>query len=160
VRSVENLVNLYFTSVGRNGKLLLNVPPTPAGLLHSTDVERLIGMRRALDTMFAAERTVQFDQRSWEITGPRSAVHTVTLRQAAPIGIVRLEEDIRRGQVVASYRVEGDAGDGMWKELSRGTTIGYTKLDRFPAASAKRLRVTIEDAVAESEPIVMRAYQG
>ena len=44
VRSVDNLVNLYFTSVGRNSKLLLNVPPTRDGLLHDIDVERLSGI--------------------------------------------------------------------------------------------------------------------
>jgi alpha-L-fucosidase len=40
VRSVDALVNLYFRSVGRNAKLLLNVPPTRDGVLHPTDAER------------------------------------------------------------------------------------------------------------------------
>ena len=48
VRTVENLVDLFFTSVGRNGKLLLNVPPTRDGLLHSTDVARLAAFRDRL----------------------------------------------------------------------------------------------------------------
>jgi alpha-L-fucosidase len=41
VKTVDQLVDLYFTSVGRNSKLLLNVPPTRAGLLHETDVARI-----------------------------------------------------------------------------------------------------------------------
>src|SRR5262245_45121586 len=53
VRSADNLVNLYFTSVGRNSKLLLNVPPTPAGLLHDVDVARLSEMRARLNALFA-----------------------------------------------------------------------------------------------------------
>src|SRR5690606_26980142 len=52
VRSVENLVALYDTSVGRNSKLLLNVPPTTTGRLHDTDVSRLRGLREALDARF------------------------------------------------------------------------------------------------------------
>ena len=52
VKTVDQLVDLYFTSVGRNSKLLLNVPPTRAGLLHETDVERLTGMRRLLSVLF------------------------------------------------------------------------------------------------------------
>src|SRR5205814_1608064 len=44
VKSVDELIELYFTSVGRNSKLLLNVPPTRAGLLHSTDVAQLLEM--------------------------------------------------------------------------------------------------------------------
>ena len=43
VKTVEQLVALYFTSVGRNSKLLLNVPPTRDGVLHPIDVERLSG---------------------------------------------------------------------------------------------------------------------
>ena len=49
VRTPENLVELYFSSVGRNSKLLLNVPPTRAGLLGDADVASLMGMRARLD---------------------------------------------------------------------------------------------------------------
>ena len=48
VKSVDDLVELYFTSVGRNSKLLLNVPPTRGGLLYATDVARLAAMRARL----------------------------------------------------------------------------------------------------------------
>ncbi|HEX9085816.1 MAG TPA: alpha-L-fucosidase, partial [Gemmatimonadaceae bacterium] len=52
VRTVDNLESLYFSSVGRNGKLLLNVPPTRDGLLHSTDVARLTQFRARLNSVF------------------------------------------------------------------------------------------------------------
>lgn len=52
VRSVANLIELYFSSVGRNGKLLLNVPPRREGLLHATDVERLARFRQRLNQGF------------------------------------------------------------------------------------------------------------
>src|SRR4029079_7982702 len=61
VRTVDNLESLYFSSVGRNGKLLLNVPPTREGLLHSNDVARLVGCRAQLDSLF--ERDVARDAR-------------------------------------------------------------------------------------------------
>src|SRR5262249_39585885 len=41
VRSAANLLELYCSSVGRNSKLLLNVPPSTHGVLHETDVARL-----------------------------------------------------------------------------------------------------------------------
>lgn len=53
VKTVDDLVALYFTSVGRNSKLLLNVPPTRESVLHAIDVKRLSGMRSALDRTFA-----------------------------------------------------------------------------------------------------------
>ena len=153
VRSVENLVNLYFTSVGRNGKLLLNVPPTPDGALHSTDVARLAGMRDALDRMFANSVAPRGD---WRVTGARTAELTVELSKPTQVNVIRLEEDIRRGQVVAAYHVDATGEDGEWRALSRGTTIGHARLDRVQGSGVRRLRVTIDDAIAEPEPIVLR----
>jgi alpha-L-fucosidase len=156
VRSVNNLVDLYFTSVGRNGKLLLNVPPTADGLLHRTDVERLDGMRRALDQLFANDLS-RGAKREWRVTGARTAELSVELGRASPINVIRLEEDIARGQAVASYRVDGADDDGVWRAIARGTTIGHTKLDRVKG-TVRRLRVTIDDAVAPPEPITLRVY--
>ena len=157
VRSVENLVDLYYTSVGHNGKLLLNVPPTNEGLLHSTDVAQLIGMRKALDEMFAVNHSAQ-SKHDFHVTGSRSAELMVEFPRTESVSIIRLRENIARGQVVAAYRVEGAGNDGAWKQLSSGTTIGYSKLDRLGAVSVRRLRVTIDDAVAEPEPITLEAY--
>jgi alpha-L-fucosidase len=157
VRSVENLVDLYFTSVGRNGKLLLNVPPTSDGVLHSTDVARLAGMRQALDGMFAVNKAARSKQR-FRGTGASSAELVVEFPRTESVSVIRLGEDITRGQVVASYRVEAAGSDGRWKPLSKGTTIGYAKLDRIPSVSVQGLRVTIDDAVADPERITLQAY--
>ena len=158
VRTVENLVNLYFTSVGRNGKLLLNVPPTPDGLLHTADVTNLVGMRRALDAIFALNHA-RGAKPVWKVTGPRRAEFVVDLGRVVPVTVIRLSEDITRGQLVASYRVEGAGDDGAWKPVSNGTTIGYAKLDRLSAPmTVRQLRVNIDDAVAEPEPIDVKVY--
>ena len=157
VRSVENLVEFYFTSVGRNGKLLLNVPPTNDGLLHSTDVARLIDMRKALDEMFAVNHSAR-SKRDFHVTSSRSAELIIEFPRAESVSIIRLRENIARGQVVAAYRVEGAGNDGAWKPLSSGTTIGYSKLDRLTAVNVRRLRVTIDDATAEPERITLNAY--
>jgi len=158
VRSVDNLVNLYFSSVGRNGKLLLNVPPTRGGWLHATDVERLTGFRERLDAMFAHD-VASGARRTWRVTGPRSAELELDLGRPAPVGIVRLEEDVTRGQLVGRYTVYG-ANDDAWLVVSRGTTIGYAKLDRFTPLPVRRLKVMIEDALAAPEPVTLRAFAG
>src|SRR5581483_5232687 len=72
VRSAENLLTLYDTSVGRNGKLLLNVPPTRAGLLHDVDAGRLAEFRRRLDERF--QRDVARGARAtWRVESARTA---------------------------------------------------------------------------------------
>jgi alpha-L-fucosidase len=158
VKSEDDLVELYFTSVGRNSKLLLNVPPTPAGLLHEIDVARLAGMRRRLDTLFA-ENAAAPGAPTWRVASERTAVAEVPVRSDRFVGIVRLAEDITRGQAVARYSVEGYL-DGAWRSLSSGTTIGYCKLDRFPPLRISRLRVTIEDAVQRPAPLHIMLYSG
>jgi alpha-L-fucosidase len=144
VRSVENLAELYFTSVGRNSKLLLNVPPTRDGLLHQTDVERLTGMRQRLDQLFGGET------REWRALSlrPESGgfVAEADLGRSASLSLVRLEEDIRAGQAVAEYELTGSSG-GEWMPLSTGTTIGYAKLDRFPAVTVRRIRLKVLDSL-------------
>jgi alpha-L-fucosidase len=153
VRTVENLLNLHMTSVGRNGKLLLNVPPTRDGLLHATDVARLTGMRERLNAMFANDLAAKA-KISWQAVGPRNATLEVTFGAPTRIAIARLQEDITRGQRIASYRLVGD-GDRV---LSRGTTIGYTKIDQFTPAEVRSVRLVIDDAVTAPERVDIRLY--
>ena len=111
VKTVDQLVELYFTSVGRNSKLLLNVPPTPDGLLHDVDVERLKAMKRNLDVLFAADTTMDLDVT--EETRARSGVYDYRFRSRVAVSILDAREDIRRGQVVSRYVIEGSNG-GRW----------------------------------------------
>jgi alpha-L-fucosidase len=158
VRSTDDLVGLYFSSVGRNGKLLLNVPPTRDGLLHRTDVERLIGMRRALDDAFSAElgavRSVE-----WRVHGTRAATLDMNIGASTVVSVIRLEENITRGQRVARYTISGAFGLDELKPIATGTTIGYTKLERLsPPRRLSRIRLSIDDAVAEPEQIRVRIF--
>ena len=140
VRSVENLAELYFTSVGRNSKLLLNVPPTRDGLLHDTDVARLRGMREHLDGLFAVDLSRNED-----------------LGRRLPISVISLREDISRGQSVARYEVMGSNG-GQWISLSKGTTIGYRKLDRIAPMVVQGLKVLFHEALRPGQVVRIEAY--
>jgi alpha-L-fucosidase len=156
VRSVDNLVTLYETSVGRNGKLLLNVPPTRDGRLHETDVARLAAFRSRLNSTFASDIAAH-GSASWRITGAQTAELEVRLDRPTSVGLARLEESIVHGQRIARYTLHGAVG-AEWRELSRGTTIGYTKLDRFPPISVARVRLTVEDVVDMPERVGLRLF--
>ncbi len=158
VRSAENLVGLYFSSVGRNSKLLLNVPPTREGLIHQTDVNNLVGMRTQLDRLFARDVVAGADAK-WRMLGTTAAVGEFTLKEAATVGVLDLREDITQGQRVARYIVEGFDGMG-WRVLQHGTTIGYRRLGKIAPARVTKLKVSIEDAVEMPLPVTLCAYQG
>jgi len=158
VKSVDALVTLYFTSVGRNSKLLLNVPPTRDGVLHDTDVARLAAMHGRLATLLgdnvAADRRV-----TWRRTGARTAVAELDLGRAARVGIADLREDISHGQTIARYTLDG-ADTGTWRTLAHGTTIGFRKLDRFEPALVRRVRLSIDDAADAPQPVRIAIYEG
>jgi len=153
-RSVDDLVELYATSVGRNSKLLLNVPPTRNGLLHETDVARLMGMHGGLRALRAMP--AHRGDTAWHATGPDYAVAGITL-EPGPVATIELAEQITSGQRVARYVVEGQAATG-WRELARGTTIGYKRIHRIAPATVEALRVRIEESVDVPLPITIRAY--
>lgn len=156
VRSVDDLVDLYFRSVGRNSKLLLNVPPTRDGVVHDTDVSRLSGCGARLRALFAVDLVAGRRVR-WRRTGASTATAEVDLGLPATIGIVRLSENIARGQMVARYTVSGFDGTA-WRDLARGTTVGYARLDRVEPTQVRRLRVVIDEAVGRPEPIGIKAF--
>ena len=142
VRTEDNLVQLYFTSVGRNAKLLLNVPPTRDGLLHEAMRSSSIPLTRS----------------SWRRTGDRTAVGEWSLGSAATPSVVRLGEDITRGQRVARYTLEGNDGHG-WQRVAGGSTIGHCWLERIESvAPIRQLRLRVEDAVALPEPVSVELF--
>jgi alpha-L-fucosidase len=158
VKTADQLVDLYFQSVGRNSKLLLNVPPMPSGLLHETDIARLEAMERRLTALFG-EGVAASGHVMWRATGERTAIAETDLGRAVAVGIADLREDIAHGQVIARYIIDGLV-DGAWRTLSRGTTIGYRNLDRFAPVVVTRVRVRIEEAIDMVRPIDIRLHAG
>lgn len=155
VRSVENLVSLYFTSVGRNSKLLLNVPPTRDGRFHETDVARLRGMREALTHMRA--RLLVNSTGTGKAVDARRAVRLVTVQPSNALTMLELAEPIESGQQVTSWQVRAEREDGP--VLASGSTIGYMQLRRIPPTTVSQLYV--ETVGLDGPPTVtVRAYAG
>ena len=168
VRSAENLVDLYFKSVGRNSLLLLNIPPTQDGLFHKNDVAAILGMRRELDRIFsrnlasgatARANNEHPDHRAanlidgqadtfWAAQEPATqAIVELELPQNERISVISLQEPIQLGQRIAAYHIEIEEA-GTWRTIAQGTTIGHKKLDRFSPVETRRIRLHIDKALA------------
>jgi alpha-L-fucosidase len=166
VKTAEKLVDIYYSSVGRNSVLLLNVPPDKRGLVHENDVRSLKGMRTILDRTFATDLVsgaavgasderpgreaafaVDADNGTyWETNeGVTSASLEVSLPSARTFDRAMLQECIREGQRVERFHI--DAWDGAtWTQVAQGTTIGYKRLLRFPAVTAAKVRLVIDES--------------
>ena len=158
VKSADRLVDIYCQSVGRNSKLLLNVPPTRDGVIHPNDEARLMEFAAKRSALFGTDAARGKSVR-WRRTGPATAEAELDLGRTVTAAAVRLEEDITRGQAIARYRLESAEADD-WRPLARGTTIGYAKIERFQPAALRKVRVVIDEAVAPPERIAIKVFAG
>ncbi|MEI6567130.1 MAG: alpha-L-fucosidase [Verrucomicrobiota bacterium] len=142
--SVNELMELYYQSVGHNCNLLLNVNPDPDGLVPAPDLKRY--------REFGDEIRRRFSRSVAETSG-RGEVLELALPKEASINHVIIQEQITEGERVREYVVEALV-EGQWKELCKGTAIGHKRIQRFNNQEAGRVRVRITASVAE--PILRR----
>ena len=169
VRSPENLLELYYSSVGRNSNLLLNVPPDRRGLLHENDVKSLMGFRELREKEFAIElakgkkassdvsrgkgyKAINVNDGNpgtyWATPDEVTTGNVVIdLGTETEVNRILIQEYIRLGQRVQEFRVEAFA-DGSWQTLIDGTTIGHKVIRKFPVVSTSKIRVTISKSKA------------
>jgi alpha-L-fucosidase len=137
VKSTDELMEIWFNSVGRNANLLLNVPANRDGLISEPDV-------RALEAFGKAQRSYWPDEFNRPMPA-RASIAVMRLRRRTRVHGLMIEEAIRFGQRITQYRVEADVR-GRWSILARGTTVGRRKVDRFEPVETTQLRVVVEES--------------
>jgi len=170
VKSVEQLTDLYYRSVGHNGTMLVNFPVDKDGLIHPIDSARIQAfyqqIKNELKTDLLAKSKVVAstsrgksysakavidgnDETYWATPdGVLQGTLTFTLPKKQQINRMKLQEYIPLGQRVKSFVVEYLSGK-EWLPLKvkeETTTIGYCRLLRFPTITTRQLRVRFLDA--------------
>ncbi|MDO6430295.1 alpha-L-fucosidase [Flavitalea sp. BT771] len=171
VKTLPHLLDIYYSSFGRNGTLLLNFPIDRHGLIHANDEKAAVQLADAVKEAFAVNLAEKAKVSASNIRGKAKAfvgdratdgkkdtywatddgvtAASMTLDFGKPVtfNCFMAQEYIRLGQRVRAFTVSAMV-DGSWKELARATTIGYRRILRFPAVSAAQLKFTITDAKA------------
>ncbi len=172
VRSVANLVNLYYQSVGRGANLLLNCPINLDGKIPATDSARLIAWHSHLQRSFQHNLLRGIapsvtNQRPGKLflpqhltdgniktywagaDGTKTAQLTFRLPRPTELNTVALQEYLNLGQRVERFRLEVADATGRFSPVQTTdsmTTIGYKRLIRFSAVKTSALRLTIDEA--------------
>jgi alpha-L-fucosidase len=176
VKTPDDLLALYYRSVGRGCNLLLNIPPDRRGLLDETDIASLttFGERlratfktnlaagagvtltasnvRGQDNAYDARRLVDSDRYSYWSTDDAVKTPEVVIDFGTPttFNVVRLRENIKLGQRIEAFALEIWRDDG-WQPLSTGTSIGPSRLIRLPArVTTTKLRLHITQSPVAS----------
>ena len=173
VKSVDELTDLYYRSVGHNGTMLLNFPVNREGLIHPTDSARIVEwheriMSELSDNLLANAKFTASDTRSkgfnaskmgdgnWETywaasDGVTSADIEIKTKKDVTLNCIMLQEYIPLGQRVKEFVLEYKTCCGKWVPLlvdEETTTIGYKRIVRFHEKTANEWRVRILDARA------------
>ena len=94
VKTLQELVDIYYQSVGMNSVLLLNIPPDTRGRLHEVDVDRIRQFGAYLNTTFQNEKLTDGDD-EWKARSGASKEFTVLPGET--INTLLLQEDIQKG---------------------------------------------------------------
>ncbi len=140
--SLDQLVEIHYASVGRGANLLLNVTPDRDGLIPEADMTRL--------EEFGAEIRRRFGK-PVAVTGGRGSSLTLELGAETPIDHVQLREDLKHGQRVRAFTLEGRS-KGVWRRLFTGSAIGNRLI--VPLAAVAVDAVRLEVGSAEESPVI------
>jgi alpha-L-fucosidase len=168
VKTPQELLALYYNSVGRGASFLLNVPPDRRGLIYETDAAALLEFGKIVKSTFAVNLAAQAtasasNVRGHNLTyGPQNLLDgdrytywstddsiltpevILDLRQPVTFNLVRLRENIRLGQRISEFAVDSWM-NGKWSVFAQGTSIGSCRILRLsePVTTTRvRLRIT------------------
>jgi len=173
VKTLEHLVDIYHTSIGRNSNLLLNVPPDRRGRIHPNDSARLMEFKRAIDESYANNLMKGATVKAENTRGNSSKYSAANLLNGKydsywaaddNVTTTSIEIDLGNpqtfnrflvqeytplGQRVAKFSVERwDDTTSKWITIQDATTIGYKRILRLPQVTAQKLRLNIVEALA------------
>lgn len=170
VKSLTQLLDIYYRSVGRNSNLLLNIPVDPRGLIHPKDSIQLMRLKEQLDKDFEEDLALNAqasasssrgngykasnlndgDKESYWSSGESIDTASIVLDFKEPMAFNRvvLEEYIRLGQRVSEFVVQAKV-DGQWQDIDQQTTIGNKRILRFNTVRSDKIRVRITRSKGE-----------
>lgn len=134
VYPLENLMDMYEKSVGRNATLIVGLTPDPDGLIPEGDVERLKEWGDEIRRRFGsplARTSGKADTLTLDMEGRQTCDYYI------------LQEDISQGERIRAYRIEARTG-GSWVTVTHGSSVGHKRIGSFPPVEASAFRVVVE----------------
>jgi len=169
VKSPEELLDIYFKSVGRNAVLLVNLPPDRRGLIHEKDAQSLVDFKKLVDKSFennlaqkaiitsnntrgkapafAPQKTQDLNLETYWATDENVIPAEIILQweEIQIFNCILLQEPIQLGQRISKFEVLAQEGE-EWKKITEATTIGYKRLLRFTDTETNKLKIRITES--------------
>ncbi|MEV6524469.1 alpha-L-fucosidase [Longispora sp. NPDC051575] len=175
-KTLNQLKEMYRTSIGRNCLLLLNTAPDNTGRLPADVVTRLgefgswirshygtdlarAGTPTSTDGGTPANATDNTYDTAWTPSTPTGTL-TVDLGTSKTVGEFGVQENIAVGQRVTSFAVDTWNGTA-WVQATTGTTVGYRRLLKLATpVTTSKIRLRVLAARATPAISAFSAYPG
>ena len=138
--TLDQLMEVYYRSVGRGAQLLLNIPADRRGHMPDADFARA--------REFGDELRKRFGKSVAETAAAGVRIELPISNTGTPVDHVILQEDCHFGQRVRAFRLEGLAG-GKWSVIYSGSSIGHKRVIPFAAQPFTALRLVVTDSSGE-----------
>ena len=139
-KSLDDLMDCYYQSVGYGSVFLLNASPDTTGLIVAGDMRRY--------KKFGDEINRRFSKPVAEIKSQEGKNISLKFDHPTVINHAVIMEDYKEGERIRKYRVEGFS-NGKWVELTTGISVGRKKIDYFDEIKVEQLRLVITKSVAQ-----------
>ncbi|MFK7925644.1 MAG: alpha-L-fucosidase [Bacteroidia bacterium] len=147
---LDKLLHMYYNSVGHNSSLILGLTPNADGLMPEADVQRLAAFGKAIDDRFSNPLV--------SLSGNEKLI-TAKLPKRTNINQIVLQEDIRLGERVRSFVLEGKTRKG-WQKIFEGSCIGHKFIHAFDEMEVSAVRLTILESKGEPQIQLFEVYGG
>lgn len=143
VYPLENLMEMYEKSVGRNATLMVGLTPNPEGLIPDGDVHRLQEWGNEIQRRFGTPLA--------QTSGKNKKKLAITFDKPQRVNYYQIQEDITEGEHIRAYRIEALI-NGKWTTVAKGSSVGHKRIEAFPEVEAQAFRLIVEQCV--STPLI------
>lgn len=171
-RTPAELVNLYFTSIGRNSAMDIGIAPDTRGLMSDRDAVALAGFGQRIRSIFghnladSATFTAENIREGADTYAPANVRNgwqtnrywttddsdltsslTMDFGKPTPFSVISLREHVALGERIDDWALDAWQ-NGAWQTFAQGSGIGMRRLWRGEPIIAEKVRLRIIKAAA------------
>jgi len=167
VKTLPQLMEIYYNSIGRNSSMLINFPVDRRGLIHENDEAAILKLAEKVKEDFAvnlvsqavvsasvergsdyiAENVQDSDYETyWSVPdGQKTGSLEINFGKPTIFNRLLIQEYVVLGQRIKAFSLEKEV-NGTWEEIIEATTVGHKRILRFPDTEAQKIRVNFLDS--------------
>ena len=134
-KSLQNLIDMYYKSVGYGGVMLLNASPDTTGKITDGDKNAYRALGQTIQQRFSNPLK--------QLNNKKGKVFTISFDKATAVNHIVLEEDYRYGHRIRNYTIKGKINN-KWEVIAKGSSVGRKKIDAFATQKVTELKLSID----------------